>query len=54
MIDYERAEAQAALLLRTLRGDERLDGRRRCALHLACLIAAFEFLVILIGALWRF
>ena len=55
MIDYERAEAQAALLLRTLLNENRLEGRRRCAaLRLACLIAGFEFLVILVGALWEF
>jgi hypothetical protein len=53
MIDYERAEAQAALLLRTLRSDRGQQTRRQCALRLAFLIAALEFVVILAFAVER-
>jgi hypothetical protein len=53
MIDYERAEAQAALLLRTLRSDRGQQTRRQCALRLAFLIAALEFMVILVLAMAR-
>jgi hypothetical protein len=51
MIDYDRAEMEAEHLLRALLGERATQRRRRClALHLACLIAALEFGVILVGA----
>ena len=53
MIDYERAEAKAALLLRTLRSDRGQQARRQCALRMAFLIAALEFVVILVFAIKR-
>lgn len=53
MIDYELAELEAEHLLQSLRVDGRVrSGRRHCALRLACLVAAFEFLVIVIGAVY--
>ena len=55
MIDYECAELEAERLLLSLRGDGRARGvRRHCALRFACLIAAIEFLVIVIGVVFAF
>jgi hypothetical protein len=49
MIDYDRAEAAAVELLRSLR-EER--SQRRCLmLRLACFIAALEFVVIVAGTI---
>jgi hypothetical protein len=50
MNDYDRAELAAVHLLRSLRGQQT---ERSCRmLRLACLVAAFEFALIVAGALY--
>jgi hypothetical protein len=53
MNDYDLAELEAERLLSSLRGENLARIKRLCrVLRLACLVAAFEFLVIVVGAIF--